>query len=118
MPPETVATLAKVPPGTYSFDDQMDDYGPGTEPVRFSVDVTFDPGGLSTFENTSVVTADSPALTPRQKLAGLDRMEAGLTGPGPATAHHRLAVVLQLPLSCASDRVHPVSNNTCKPDRA
>lgn len=36
--------LAKVPPGTYSFDDQMDDYGPGTEPVRFSVDITFAEG--------------------------------------------------------------------------
>ena len=29
--------------------------------ATISVDVTFDPGGLSMFENTSVVTADSPA---------------------------------------------------------
>jgi N-methylhydantoinase B len=36
--------LAKVPPGTYSFDDQMDDYGPGTKPIRFSVDITFAQG--------------------------------------------------------------------------
>lgn len=36
--------LAKVPPGTYSFDDQMDDYGPGTGPIRFSVDITFGEG--------------------------------------------------------------------------
>lgn len=34
--------LAKVPAGTYSFDDYLDDYGPGTEPVRIAVDVTFD----------------------------------------------------------------------------
>ncbi len=33
--------LAKVPPGTYSFEDQMDDYGPGTGPIRFAVDITF-----------------------------------------------------------------------------
>ena len=38
------AALAEVPDGTYSFDDQMDDYGPGTEPIRFSVDITFADG--------------------------------------------------------------------------
>ena len=35
------AALARVPPGTYSFDDRMDDYGPGTGPIRFGVDITF-----------------------------------------------------------------------------
>jgi N-methylhydantoinase B len=39
------AALAKVPPGTYSFEDFMDDYGPGTEPIRIAVDVTFDGKG-------------------------------------------------------------------------
>jgi N-methylhydantoinase B len=34
--------LAKVPAGTYSFEDQLDDYGPGTEPVIMAVDITFD----------------------------------------------------------------------------
>jgi len=38
------AALANVPPGTYSFDDQMDDYGPGTPPIRFGVDITFGEG--------------------------------------------------------------------------
>ena len=37
--------LAAVPAGTYSFDDQMDDYGPDTEPVKFAVDITFDGEG-------------------------------------------------------------------------
>ncbi|HUK07026.1 MAG TPA: hydantoinase B/oxoprolinase family protein [Stellaceae bacterium] len=37
--------LAKVPPGTYSFEDFMDDYGPGTDPIRIAVDVTFDGKG-------------------------------------------------------------------------
>ena len=27
--------LAEVPAGTYSFDDQMDDYGPGTGPPPY-----------------------------------------------------------------------------------
>ena len=34
--------LAKVPAGTYSFEDQLDDYGPDTAPIRIAVDVTFD----------------------------------------------------------------------------
>ncbi|MBT6277221.1 MAG: hydantoinase B/oxoprolinase family protein, partial [Chromatiales bacterium] len=34
--------LAKVPAGTYSFEDYMDDYGPDTDPIRIAVDVTFD----------------------------------------------------------------------------
>ena len=37
--------LAKVPAGTYSFEDCLDDYGPGTEPVRMAVDITFDGKG-------------------------------------------------------------------------
>ena len=37
--------LAKVPAGTYSFEDRMDDYGPGTEPVIMAVDITFDGKG-------------------------------------------------------------------------
>ena len=37
--------LAKVPAATYSFEDRMDDYGPGTEPVIMAVDITFDGKG-------------------------------------------------------------------------
>jgi N-methylhydantoinase B len=37
--------LAKVPAGRYSFEDCLDDYGPGTEPIRIAVDVTFDGKG-------------------------------------------------------------------------
>jgi N-methylhydantoinase B len=33
-------SLGQIPDGTYSFDDCMDDYGPGTEPVDVCVDVT------------------------------------------------------------------------------
>jgi N-methylhydantoinase B len=36
------AALAKVPSGKYSFEDHLDDYGPGTQPIRIAVDVTFD----------------------------------------------------------------------------
>jgi N-methylhydantoinase B len=32
--------IAAIPDGFYSFDDILDDVGPGTEPVRFCVDVT------------------------------------------------------------------------------
>jgi len=42
--------LAKVPAGTYSFDDYLDDYGPDTEPVRIAVDVTFDGEGKVTVD--------------------------------------------------------------------
>lgn len=42
--------LAKVPPGTYSFEDRMDDYGPGTEPIRMAVDITFDGCGEVEFD--------------------------------------------------------------------
>ncbi len=38
------AALAQVPAGTYSFDDRMDDYGPGTGPIHFGVDITFAEG--------------------------------------------------------------------------
>jgi N-methylhydantoinase B len=37
--------LAKVPAGTYSFEDYLDDYGPDTGPVKIAVDVTFDGKG-------------------------------------------------------------------------
>jgi N-methylhydantoinase B len=40
--------LAKVPAGTYSFEDYLDDYGPDTEPVKMAVDITFD--GLGAVE--------------------------------------------------------------------
>ena len=42
--------LAKVPAGTYSFEDQMDDYGPGTEPIRMAVDITLDGKGEVEFD--------------------------------------------------------------------
>jgi len=42
--------LAKVPAGTYSFEDYMDDYGPGTEPIRMAVDITFDGKGEVEFD--------------------------------------------------------------------
>ena len=38
------------PAGTYSFEDQMDDYGPGTEPIRMAVDITFDGKGEVEFD--------------------------------------------------------------------
>ena len=42
--------LAQVPAGTYSFEDHMDDYGPGTPPIRMAVDVTFDGKGEVEFD--------------------------------------------------------------------
>jgi N-methylhydantoinase B len=39
------AELKKVPAGTYSFEDHLDDYGPDTPPIRIAVDVTFDGEG-------------------------------------------------------------------------
>ena len=39
--------LARVPDGTYSFDDQMDDYGPGTGPIKFAVDIAFRGGTVT-----------------------------------------------------------------------
>ncbi len=44
------AALAKVPAGTYSFEDYMDDYGPGTEPIRMAVDITFNGKGDVEFD--------------------------------------------------------------------
>jgi N-methylhydantoinase B len=37
--------LARVSAGSYSFEDHLDDHGPGTEPIRIAVDVTFDGAG-------------------------------------------------------------------------
>lgn len=42
--------LAKVPAGTYSFEDYMDDYGPGTAPIKMAVDITFDGKGEVEFD--------------------------------------------------------------------
>lgn len=42
--------LAKVPAGTYSFEDRMDDYGPGTPPIQMAVDITFDGKGEVEFD--------------------------------------------------------------------
>ncbi|MGI9409329.1 MAG: hydantoinase B/oxoprolinase family protein [Hyphomicrobiaceae bacterium] len=42
--------LAIVPAGTYSFEDRMDDYGPGTDPIVMAVDITFDGKGEVTFD--------------------------------------------------------------------
>jgi N-methylhydantoinase B len=42
--------LAKVPAGTYSFEDHMDDYGPGTQPIHMAVDITFDGKGEVEFD--------------------------------------------------------------------
>ena len=42
--------LAQVPAGTYSFEDRMDDYGPGTDPIVMAVDITFDGNGEVTFD--------------------------------------------------------------------
>ncbi len=44
------ALLAQVPAGTYSFEDRMDDYGPGTPPIRMAVDITFDGKGEVEFD--------------------------------------------------------------------
>ena len=39
--------LAKVPDGTYSFEDYMDDYGADTDPIKVAVDITFDSGSVT-----------------------------------------------------------------------
>jgi N-methylhydantoinase B len=44
------ALLAQVPAGTYSFEDCMDDYGPGTAPIKMAVDITFDGKGEVEFD--------------------------------------------------------------------
>lgn len=36
--------ISALPEGTYSFEDQMDDYGPGTPPIQVCVDVTLKDG--------------------------------------------------------------------------
>src|SRR6185437_7978764 len=36
--------IRRLPEGTYSFDDWLDDYGPGTPPIRVAVDVTLRDG--------------------------------------------------------------------------
>ena len=41
------AALRQVPDGTYSFDDRMDDYGPGTPPITVAVDITFRDGTVT-----------------------------------------------------------------------
>ena len=40
----------QVPAGTYTFEDCMDDYGPGTGPIRMAVDITFDGKGEVEFD--------------------------------------------------------------------
>src|SRR5262245_22107367 len=44
------AALAEVPAGTYSFEDHLDDYGPGTPPIHMAVDITFDGKGEVEFD--------------------------------------------------------------------
>ena len=44
------AALAEVPAGTYSFEDHLDDYGPGTPPIKMAVDITFDGKGEVEFD--------------------------------------------------------------------
>ena len=39
--------LAKIPSGTYSFEDYMDDYGTDTDPIKVAVDITFDDGSVT-----------------------------------------------------------------------
>lgn len=39
--------LAKIPDGTYSFEDYMDDYGTDTDPIKVAVDITFDDGSVT-----------------------------------------------------------------------
>jgi N-methylhydantoinase B len=36
--------LRQIPDGRFSFEDQLDDYGPGTPPIRIAVDLTIDDG--------------------------------------------------------------------------
>src|SRR4029079_9420963 len=44
------AALAEVPACTYSFEDHLDDYGPGTPPIKMAVDITFDGKGEVEFD--------------------------------------------------------------------
>ena len=38
--------ISQIPDGVYSFDDCLDDYGPGTEPIRVSVDIKVDQSNI------------------------------------------------------------------------
>lgn len=50
----TRAAIASVPNGTYTFDDQLDDYGPGTAPLRVAARVTVEDEDISVdFEGSS-----------------------------------------------------------------
>lgn len=39
--------LAALPQGTFSFEDKLDDYGPGTDPVQVCVDITLNKDGAT-----------------------------------------------------------------------
>ena len=39
--------LRAVPAGSYSFEDELDDYGPGTPPIKVAVDITFADGEVT-----------------------------------------------------------------------
>jgi len=39
--------IARLRPGKYSFDDCLDDYGPGTDPIDICVDITIDSSGAT-----------------------------------------------------------------------
>ncbi len=39
--------IGRLQPGTYSFDDCLDDYGPGTPPIHIRIDVTIDDSGAT-----------------------------------------------------------------------
>ena len=38
--------IKQIPDGVYSFEDQLDDYGPGTEPIRVAVDITVEESSI------------------------------------------------------------------------
>jgi N-methylhydantoinase B len=56
------AALCEVPAGTYSFEDYLDDYGPGTPPIRMAVDITFDGKGEVEFDFSRSCDAVPAAL--------------------------------------------------------
>jgi len=39
--------IGRLKPGTYSFDDCLDDFGPNTDPIHISVDITIDATGAT-----------------------------------------------------------------------
>jgi len=52
------AAIRRIPDGVYRFEDFMDDYGPGTEPLRVAVAVTVDGDSMSIdYEGSSAQTA-------------------------------------------------------------